>query len=115
MPQDPARVGQPFIDVDEPRDFPLPPGRALRSLIAWAEDGVAPPPSTGFTMTSDGGIELAADVQKRASIQPIATDHSYDQPGTYFAAFRFGSHTARPDGNPPFSRNIARVRIVVTS
>jgi hypothetical protein len=46
--------------------------QALRDLVAWVEDDVDPPPTTGFRMTSDGGVELAATAKERSSVQPLA-------------------------------------------
>jgi hypothetical protein len=149
--------------------------QALRDLVRWVEEGIAPPSSTAYAMTSDGQITLAPDPAKRGGVQPVAyatasggaraevkvgetvhlvgtahqppgtgtivaaewdftgrgayepqivdgstesvtveTTHVYDEPGTYFASFRVGSHRDGLNGKPPFARNNARVRIVVT-
>ena len=45
--------------------------QALRDLVAWVEEGREPPPDTEFTMTKDGGIELAADAGLRGGVQPV--------------------------------------------
>jgi hypothetical protein len=45
--------------------------QALRDLIAWVEDGTAPPPSTAYEMTSDGGITLAPSARERGGVQPV--------------------------------------------
>jgi Alpha/beta hydrolase domain len=46
--------------------------QALRDLISWVEDGIAPPMSTGYSMTSDGQITLSADAKERGGVQPVA-------------------------------------------
>jgi len=46
--------------------------QALRDLVAWVEDGISPPPSTSFVMTSDGGIRLSQDAEVRGGVQPVA-------------------------------------------
>jgi hypothetical protein len=45
--------------------------QALRDLVAWVEEGVAPPASTDYEMTSDGGITLASGAKERGGIQPV--------------------------------------------
>jgi hypothetical protein len=44
---------------------------ALRGLIAWCEDGIAPPSSTSYRVSDDGGIILAASAAERGGIQPV--------------------------------------------
>jgi hypothetical protein len=45
--------------------------QALRDLVAWVEEGVAPPASTDYEMTTDGGITLAASAKERGGVQPV--------------------------------------------
>jgi Alpha/beta hydrolase domain len=149
--------------------------QALRDLVAWVEEEVAPPTDTSFTMTNDGRIALEVDAVRRGGVQPVVvatanggtranvkvgepvrlvgtaqqvgpgtivaaewdalgnggwepakvdgvnpsvtveTTHAYEQPGTYFASFRAGSHRDGSAGNKPYARNLARVRVVVTA
>jgi hypothetical protein len=46
--------------------------QALRDLTAWVEDGIAPPPTTGYRMTNEGGVVLASSAKERSSVQPLA-------------------------------------------
>ncbi|MGE3834467.1 MAG: PKD domain-containing protein [Acidimicrobiia bacterium] len=46
--------------------------QALRDLVAWTEEGTAPPATTGHRFTDDGGLVLAADPAERAGVQPLA-------------------------------------------
>jgi hypothetical protein len=46
--------------------------QALLDLVAWVEQGVAPPSSTDFVMTSDGDVRLAQDPGQRGGVQPVA-------------------------------------------
>jgi hypothetical protein len=178
----PQMLGPALTNIKDPNlwrarlvDYDGVTAQALRDVVAWVEDGIAAPPTTGFTMTTDGGIKLAETVKERQSVQPIAsatangavraevkvgepvtlvgtgemapgmgtivtaewdtkgtgpferfdvdgsqekvtveTTTTYDTPGTYFASFRVGSHRDGLAGNPPYPRNNARVRIVVT-
>lgn len=43
----------------------------LEALVAWVEDGVAPPADTGYTMTSDLRLELAPTASARCGLQPV--------------------------------------------
>jgi hypothetical protein len=45
----------------------------------------------------------------------VEATHAYDAPGTYFASFRVGAHRAGKGGRPPYARNNARVRVVVSA
>jgi hypothetical protein len=45
--------------------------QAVRDLIAWVEDGVAPAPSTSHRYTSDHRLILAAEAVDRHGIQPV--------------------------------------------
>ena len=47
--------------------------QAVRDLIAWVEDGVAPPASTGYTIDDDCGVHLEGAPDERRGIQPIVT------------------------------------------
>jgi hypothetical protein len=44
---------------------------AFRCLIAWCEDGIAPPSSTSYRVSDDGGVVLAASAAERGGIQPV--------------------------------------------
>ena len=46
--------------------------QALRDLGAWAEKGVAPPPSTAYRVT-DGQVIVPATASERRGIQPVVT------------------------------------------
>ncbi len=46
--------------------------QALRDVAAWAEQGIAPAPSTNYRV-DDGQIVLAENAQERKSIQPVVT------------------------------------------
>lgn len=45
--------------------------QALVDLAAWVEDGTAPTPSTGYTITPDNQVELAPTAAQRGGIQPM--------------------------------------------
>jgi hypothetical protein len=45
--------------------------QAVRDVIAWVEDGVAPPASTKFDYTADQGMRLAPFADERFGIQPV--------------------------------------------
>jgi hypothetical protein len=45
--------------------------QALRDLMAWVEDGVAPPASSGFAVSADQRVTLAASAAERGGIQPV--------------------------------------------
>jgi hypothetical protein len=47
--------------------------QAVRDLIAWVEDGVAPPPSTAYSVDDDCGVRLAGAAAERGGIQPVVT------------------------------------------
>lgn len=47
--------------------------QALREFTAWAEDGVAPAPSTTYAAGIDNELELPADAAERGGIQPVVT------------------------------------------
>src|SRR5262245_62712750 len=44
---------------------------ALRDLVSWVEDGIAPPRSTSYSITRDGGILLADSAAERGGTQPL--------------------------------------------
>jgi hypothetical protein len=46
--------------------------QALRDVAAWAERGVAPPPSTDYELV-DGQIVVASTASDRQGIQPVVT------------------------------------------
>ncbi len=45
--------------------------QAVRDMIAWIEDGVAPPVSTRFDFTPDRGMSLMPSADERHGIQPV--------------------------------------------
>src|SRR6185436_7087380 len=45
---------------------------AVADLIAWVEDGVDPPASTGYTWERDNRLHLAAGADDRGGLQPLA-------------------------------------------
>jgi hypothetical protein len=47
--------------------------QALRDLVAWVEDGIAPPASTAYTMSGDGCISVEQDPARRGGAQPVAS------------------------------------------
>ena len=47
--------------------------QAVRDLIAWVEDGVAPPVSSGYSVDDDCGVHLAGSAVERRGIQPVVT------------------------------------------
>src|ERR1700728_3951333 len=47
-------------------------GRGRTVLVDCVEQGVAPPLSSGFVMTSDGDVRLAQDPGQRGGVQPVA-------------------------------------------
>ena len=47
--------------------------QAVRDLIAWVEDGVAPPASTTYSVDDDCGVHLAGAASERRGIQPVVT------------------------------------------
>jgi hypothetical protein len=92
--------------------------QALRDLVAWVEQGIEPPASTDFAMTSDGepvtltgvGEQAGAGAIVAAEWDPegtgrferfdvdgglpsitVETTHANARPGTYLACFRVGS------------------------
>ncbi|MHB8463865.1 MAG: PKD domain-containing protein [Acidimicrobiales bacterium] len=63
------------------RDPPVPATRvidyggcleqALQDLMAWVEEGIAPPASTGYEVNADQCITLRPDADARRGIQPV--------------------------------------------
>jgi len=45
--------------------------QAVRDMIAWMEDGVAPPANTRFDFTPDRGMNLVPSADERYGIQPV--------------------------------------------
>jgi hypothetical protein len=45
--------------------------QALRDLIAWVEDGLPPPPTTGYRYTADHALALVPGAVERRGVQPI--------------------------------------------
>jgi hypothetical protein len=45
--------------------------QAVRDMIAWIEDEVSPPGSTGFRFTADDGMALLPTAEKRRGVQPV--------------------------------------------
>jgi hypothetical protein len=44
---------------------------AFRGLVGWCEEGIAPPSSTSYRVTDDGGIVLAPTAVERGGVQPV--------------------------------------------
>jgi len=47
--------------------------QALRDVVAWAEDDIAPPSSTNYQLDFDNELVLAPTAETRGGIQPVAT------------------------------------------
>jgi hypothetical protein len=45
--------------------------QALTDLMAWVEDGVAPPADTGYTLDDDQRFTLAPTASERGGVQPV--------------------------------------------
>jgi len=62
-------------DMDDPLHFTSYLGmlqQALLDLSAWVEEGIAPPPSSGYELR-DQQVILAENAQERQGIQPVVT------------------------------------------
>jgi hypothetical protein len=46
-------------------------GEALRALVRWVEDDVAPPPTTADRFTGDSRLVLADSAPARGGVQPV--------------------------------------------
>jgi hypothetical protein len=44
---------------------------ALRCIVAWVEDGVAPPKTTSYRYSADSGLVLADAAAERGGVQPL--------------------------------------------
>jgi hypothetical protein len=80
--------------------------------------GVASQPGGGTIVAAEwdvNGTGVFEPVEVSGSERSISVERpvSYDSPGTYFACFRVGSHRDGLEGNKPYARNNARVRVVV--
>jgi hypothetical protein len=64
---DPAVWNSRLVDYD-----PLT-AQALRDVVAWAEQGIAPPPSTRYRLDFDNELVLAPTAAERGGIQPVVT------------------------------------------
>jgi hypothetical protein len=47
--------------------------QALRDLVSWVEDGIAPPRNTSYRFTNEGGIVLPESAEARGGVQPVVT------------------------------------------
>jgi len=47
--------------------------QALRDVVAWSEDGIAPPSSTSYELDFDNELVLAPTAAERGGIQPVAS------------------------------------------
>ncbi len=63
--KDPGRWHSAFVGYDGIN------AQAMRDLVRWVEDGVAPPSSTAYRFTDDSGLVLAATAVERGGIQPL--------------------------------------------
>jgi len=81
----------------------VPPGTGTIVVAAWDFDESATWPH--HHPEADGSSDTI----------DVTVTHTYDAPGTYFAAFRVGSHRDGADGNGPAVENLARARVVVSN
>jgi plastocyanin len=84
-------------------------------------EGVAEqPPGTGGIVVAEWDFEGTGawsdkeELDGMSESARVTATHTYDAPGTYFAAFRVGAHRDGAKGQGPLVQNLARVRIVVT-
>ncbi|HEX5586936.1 MAG TPA: hypothetical protein VFZ17_06485, partial [Acidimicrobiia bacterium] len=47
--------------------------QALRDLVRWAEEGIAPSPGTTYEFTGDGGVVLPQTAGERGGVQPVVS------------------------------------------
>ena len=45
--------------------------QALRDVVAWVEQGVAPPSNTNYQLSEDSGLQLPGSAAERGGIQPV--------------------------------------------
>lgn len=84
------------------------------TLIGFA----AQPPGTGTVVVAEWdplgtGDFRPAEVAPGQESATVVIEHRYEEPGTYFASFRVGTHRDGAAGHKPYVRNNARVRVVV--
>ena len=64
-------VGDPPVPTTRLVDYGGSLEQALRDLMAWVEDGTAPPAETGYTMGADQRLTLASTAAERGGVQPV--------------------------------------------
>jgi hypothetical protein len=64
-------VGTPPVPTTRLIDYGGSLEQALRDLMAWVEDGVAPPGDSAFTLDTDQRLQLAPSAAERHGIQPV--------------------------------------------
>ncbi len=64
-------VGDPPVPTTRLVDYGGSLEQALRDLMAWVEDGTAPPAETGYTMDADQRLTLASTAAERGGVQPV--------------------------------------------
>ena len=64
-------VGAPPVPATRLIDYGGSLEQALRDLMAWVEDGVAPPAESGYTLDTDQQLRLAPVAAERGGIQPV--------------------------------------------
>jgi hypothetical protein len=64
-------VGAPPVPTTRLIDYGGSLEQALTDLMAWVEDGVAPPSSTGYTLDDDQRFTLAPTASERGGVQPV--------------------------------------------
>ncbi len=47
--------------------------QAVHDLVAWVEDGIEPPPTSGYDWSEDWALTLAPTVEERKGIQPVVS------------------------------------------
>jgi hypothetical protein len=55
-----------------------------------------------------------AEIDGSSARISVSATHAYDKPGVYFASFRVGAHSQGAKGQGPTTKNLARVRVVVS-
>ena len=64
-------VGDPPVPTTRLIDYGGSLEQALRDLMAWVEDGTAPPAETGYTLDADQRLTLAPTAAERGGVQPV--------------------------------------------
>jgi hypothetical protein len=64
-------VGEPPVPATRLIDYGGSLEQALLDLMAWAEDGAAPPEETGYALDADQRLTLAPTAAERGGVQPV--------------------------------------------